>query len=824
MKNISEKSKTELISEIESLKQTNELLKNKLKNKFFSSIQDLTIEEYKLISEEETDAILKCNHKGDIFLVNDFVPKLTGYSKKKLLKMNISDFFSSNELIKKPLRYDLIKDGKSVKNRRIIIKKNGTSVNIEMISRKLSDKNLICFIRDISKEAQLQFALEQSEEKFRNIFDNAADIVILSKYKPGKVPVINDVNKTTLNVFGYTRDELIGEETSIFLNGKIKSIHLKNLTKVFLGKDVIFETEFTKKNGDVFPVEISGKLIKIGGEKYIHFVARNISERLAVKKQIKAGEEKYRLLFELLPYGGEVVNTQGIITDISPGTASMLGYKKEELIGMHISKIIDSDGFNQFKKKFPNLLKGKKEFAEICLVKKNGKKISVIRAGQPILNNKGKVTSILTLSVDITERKKIEKRLLEQNKEIATQNEEYQTLNEELQTSGRKLLVLNEELIIAKEKAEESNRLKTAFLANMSHEIRTPMNGILGFSQLLTIPGVSKEKTNEYIEIILHSGEHLLNIINDIIDISKIDAGQFTIHKTSININKVLNELFLIFNSQKKDIQNQNVEIKKRFPLEDEEVNIITDETRFNQIFTNLLNNAVKFTEKGYIELGYEIKNDDRIIFYVKDTGIGINRNMQKQIFERFTQATINTEKLYGGTGLGLAISKACTELLGGEIWLKSKEGKGSTFYFSLPYIASKIINPIIEKKEKSMSFNNETILIVEDDEINFLYLKELLDEYNINIIHVDNAEKAIKMVKDSDINIILMDIQLPGKDGNYAVSKIKELKPDMPIIAQSAYAFESDKRKSFNAGCNDYLVKPIKKKDLLHSLKKYLD
>ena len=805
MKIFDKKNKEQLLSEIEGLNKTVQLLKKSLHDKFFSSLKDMNMEDYDLITEQETDAIFKGNKKGDFILVNGFASKLTGYSENELLNMNISKLFKTDVLDQKPLRFDLVQAGKSIKNQRTIRKKDGSFVMIEMTSKKLSDESLICIMKDISKETELQTALKQSEDKFQEIFDSAADIMILAKFRAGNIPLITEINKATLNAFGYTKKELIGQNATILIKSKITNLHIKYLTKVLLGKRVIFESVFIKKNGEVFPVEISAKLIRTETEKLVHMVARDISERLTVQNQIKASEERYRLLFELLPYGGEVIDNKGFITEVSPGTATMLGYEKQELIGKHISSLIDKESVLKYKDKFPNLLKGNKEEAEICMIRKDGTKVSCIRSGQPIFNDQGKVESILTLSVDITERKKVEQILLERNKKIASQNKEYQ--------------FLNEELIIAKEKAEESNRLKSAFLANMSHEIRTPMNGIIGFSQLLTTPELSGKKIKDYTDIIIHSGKHLLSIINDIIDISKIDAGQIQIHKKTFNINHVLNELFSFFNSQKTEAFSNKAKLITVLPLDDNEVNINTDETRFKQIFSNLINNAIKFTEEGTIEFGYKPEKN-KLVFYVKDTGIGINKNMQILIFERFTQATINTEKLYGGTGLGLAISKACTKLLEGDIWLESEEGKGSTFFFSLPFNKSSENIPKKTQESREFSFNNESILIVEDDPINFTYLQEIISEYCITIVHMDTAKKAIEAVKQTNFQLVLMDIQLPGEDGNYAIREIKKTNPDLPIIAQSAYAFESDKQKSFDAGCDDYIIKPIIKEELLRKIK----
>jgi signal transduction histidine kinase/CheY-like chemotaxis protein len=395
-----------------------------------------------------------------------------------------------------------------------------------------------------------------------------------------------------------------------------------------------------------------------------------------------------------------------------------------------------------------------------------------------------------------------------------------------LATIGRDITELQEtqeKLIAAKEMAEESNKLKSAFLANMSHEIRTPMNGIIGFSQLLNTPDISKQKIKEYSDIITLSGKHLLNIIDDIIEIAKIDSGQIRMVKKTMNVNKVFYELFNFYNSNDIKKSNKKVDLRFYITLKDDEVNILSDETKFKQILTNLINNAIKFTDKGYIEFGY-YKEIDRLIFYVKDTGIGIHSSKYGMIFERFTQANSNTEKLYGGTGLGLAISKAYVKLLEGSIYLDSEPQKGSTFYFSLPY---EITETLTEKKSDIIDYelkgNNRIVLIVEDNEINIEYITELLSGMSLRFFAVRTSLEAIDFVKSQKPDLILMDIKLPDNDGNYTLKEIKKLYPDIPVIVQSAFAFENDKLKSFEAGCDDYIVKPIKKIELINKMKKYL-
>jgi signal transduction histidine kinase len=378
------------------------------------------------------------------------------------------------------------------------------------------------------------------------------------------------------------------------------------------------------------------------------------------------------------------------------------------------------------------------------------------------------------------------------------------------------------ELIKAKEKAEESDRLKSAFLANMSHEIRTPMNGILGFCSLLKRNNLDEEKRIQFIEIIESSGMQLLSTINDIIEIAKIESNLATINKIETNLNTILDDLFQIFHNQ---IKAKKLEFKLFKPLLDNDAYIYTDEIKIKQILSNLVSNAIKFTEKGSIEIGYEINN--RILFYVKDTGIGISSAHYEIIFEHFRQIDFSDKRKYGGTGLGLTIAKALVELLGGEIWLDSELGKGTTFYFTVPYQQSKKISLNTDysiQKDLNTLLSGKTILVAEDEETNYLFLKELFSNSKCHILWAKNGYDTIQLCeKYPNINLILMDIKMPEMDGFKATNILKNLYPDLPIIAVTAYAMPEDKEKALKAGCDGYISKPISKKMLVENIAKVL-
>ncbi len=387
-----------------------------------------------------------------------------------------------------------------------------------------------------------------------------------------------------------------------------------------------------------------------------------------------------------------------------------------------------------------------------------------------------------------------------------------------------KLEHLNKNLIKAKEKAEESDLLKSAFLANMSHEIRTPMNGILGFSDLLKNPNLTGEQQQKYIGVIEKSGDRMLNIINDIISISKIESGLMEVSKEESNINEQIEYIFTFF---KPEIEAKDILFSYRNSLPLKEAIIITDREKVYAILTNLVKNAIKYTEKGSIKVGYT-KKDNFLEFYVDDTGIGIPRDRQTAIFERFIQADIADNKAYQGAGLGLSISKAYIEMLGGKIWVESEKGIGSTFYFTLPY-HTEAINDNSTKFEKLHpvelpSINILKILIVEDDEASEELIAIAVKEFGKEIISVRTGTEAVTACKNiEDIDLVMMDIQLPKMDGYEATRQIRNFNKDIVIIAQTAFGLSGDREKAIAAGCNDYIAKPINVFELKQMIIKHL-
>jgi len=425
----------------------------------------------------------------------------------------------------------------------------------------------------------------------------------------------------------------------------------------------------------------------------------------------------------------------------------------------------------------------------------HGTKIVVMASAHAVKDKNGKPERIEGTIIDITDRKKAE-----------------------------------EELIKAKDKAEESDRLKTSFLHNISHEIRTPMNAIIGFSDLLNEPGLTTEKLKKFTDIIVQSTYQLLSIITDIVSISSIEAGHEGIVESEMNLNL---KCKLLYNQFIPLALKKNLTLSYEPTLDEKEALIITDVTKVIQVLTNLLNNAFKFTGKGSIEFGYQLKKNN-LEFYVKDTGIGIPHEKHNIIFERFRQVDENIARNYGGTGLGLSIAKTYVELLGGKIWLESETedlttGKagGSTFFFTIPYnpINKKAVKSIIGEAQEKFSFKEEkTILIAEDEYVNYYLFEELLYGLNIKLLYARDGREAVDLFKSNPgINLVLMDIKMPVMDGLEATSIIKSINPDIPVIAQTAYGNYEERENVLINRFSAYIYKPVSKEKLLGVLRDYL-
>jgi hypothetical protein len=514
--------------------------------------------------------------------------------------------------------------------------------------------------------------------------------------------------------------------------------------------------------------------------------AKEIEKRIATEKLLRESEESLRSLSDSTSASILIYNTNGIIY-ANPAAEKFTGYSSNELIKLPLSKLIHPS-YIQLVRAYNPIRKSTyttNATIEVQLIVKNGKKRwANINSG--LIKWKGEEAVIIS-AFDITKRKKTERKL-----------------------------------IFAKDEAEKSERLKSAFLANMSHEIRTPMNGILGFSELLKTPNLTNEKQLKYIDVIEKSGARMLNLINDILDISKIEANLMKTSLTKVHVNETLKYLLTFF---KLEAAQKGIVLSVKYHLPNSEASITTDKEKFTAILTNLIKNAIKYTPNGTIEVGYTLTPKNMLEFYVKDTGIGIPKDRQKAVFERFIQADIDDKQALQGAGLGLSISKAYVEMLRGKIWVSSKKNKGTTFYFSVPY--TKFDNEIEKENQKGSIKPKEMrkikILITEDDFTSKLLIITLLESFCSEILEASNGLEAVEICKNNpDIDLILMDIKMPKLNGYEATKQIRAFNKSVVIIAQTAYSMVGDKEKAIEAGCNDYISKPINNDELTSLINKH--
>lgn len=570
------------------------------------------------------------------------------------------------------------------------------------------------------------------------------------------------------------------------------------------------EKEYTIEQGNVIWVSLffSCFINSILDIKYIVISITDVSEIKKKNIQLKEAQLDWEYIFHAIGHPAALLDTNHKIIAVNNYVLEYTGKTIEELRKMHCFELFHGYNCNSPAEGCPlqKLLKsGKFETTEMEVEALNG---TYLVSCTPLKDQEGNIKSIIHIATDISAIKETERQLIQKEEELRIQNEEYEKLNQEL--------------LLAKEKAEESDRLKSAFLANLSHEIRTPMNGIIGFTDLLKEQQMSEDAQSKFLDIIDNSGQRLLSIINDIIEMSKLDSGQVNLNNKEISLtdlfNSVYNELVVGVKAE------QNIELIKTIPY-NQHNHILVDGGKLHQVITNLVNNAIKFTNEGYVEFGYEIKNENTLLFYVKDSGEGIAPEYYAEVFKRFRQ--LHDDSSTKGSGLGLAISKAYVELMGGSIWLESELKKGTTFYLTIPYVPveQKLTFSSDFSKEEPLSFTGHTILIVEDDEINFVYLSEIFSNTSAKIIRAYTGREAIEICNENDeISFVLMDIKLPEIDGYEATKEIKKIRPQLPIIAQTAYALPHDERKAYSVGCDGYIAKPVYKKNLIAILSKVLN
>ncbi len=649
--------------------------------------------------------------------------------------------------------------------------KDFCSVVIDEINTLLPQNNL--FVAFYDQKTDMLSVGGQSDEKDNNI-----------ETWPAEGSMTGYTIKLNKPVF-VTREEIL----DLCKTGKIKL--LGTMAELWLG------VPFTSKGG------ISGAIVIQNYDNPYAFCQADIEVVELVANEIRifldkknAEENALKLTKAVTESPASVIITDlaGHIEYVNPKFSSITGYSFEEVIGSNPSIFKSGDTpVSLYRNMWSTITSGKEWRGELKNRKKNGEfhweDISI----SPILGENGNISHYVAVKEDITDRKK-----------LITQ------------------------LIVARDKAEESDRLKTSFLQNISHEIRTPMNGIIGFIELLKDPDITGEEQTVYFNIIEKSSQRMLNTINDIIDISKIEAGIVMVKNSIVSVQQLVSDVVCFF---RPEVEKKGLKIDLSLDPSVENLTIVSDLEKLYAILTNLIKNAIKYSNTGNITVG-AVKKEKYVEFFVEDKGIGIPKEKIDKIFERFIQAESESMRSHEGAGLGLSIVKAYINLLGGVIHVDSEPGVGSKFKFVIPFDRSEVLTDIenMNLKREDLYLSSEyspdtiKILIAEDEETNAFYLNTILKQTNYNLLFAKNGREAVNMfAANRDIRIILMDIRMPEMDGYQATKLIKHVDPGVIVIAQTAYAFAGDREKALEAGCNDYLPKPIKKDDLLMMIKKHL-
>ena len=747
-------------------------------------------EQYRVLFQMAPVGIVIESQEGIIINANPAYCESVGYKPEELIGQHVSILAHPDNKHKVGKNISQILKGNPIKHIEKSINKNGSIVYTELHEKRIELPNgqpaILCFARDITQQKKEQDLLIEQEKKFRNIYNAFPDIY----FKSTKDGIVKEISPSVEKITGFSVDEVIGKHSSQFYYSDDDWAGIQN---ALLEKNEIndFDTRLKTKDKGFIHCSFSARVNfnEHNNPKEVEGVLRDITEREKTKLEIR----KLSRVVEQSPVIVVITDLDGAIEYVNPKFCEVTGYSLKEVIGK-TPRILKSGETppETYVSLWDTITSGKEWHGEFMNRRKNKELYWESAYIFPLKDDSGNITRFIAQKEDITARKKME-----------------------------------QDLIDARDKAEESDKLKSAFLANMSHEIRTPMNAIIGFSQLLSEPETPADERQHFIELIQNSGNDLLALIDDIIDISKIEAGQIKIVKSDYLLDSLLSELYDTFlGILKTKGKKDKLQLKYTRPKKAEKAIIYTDIDRFKQIFTNLLNNAIKFTDSGSVEFGFSIRKENGknvFKFHVSDTGIGIDEDKQGIIFNSFRQANDSNIRLYGGTGLGLAITKKMVELLGGKINVISKKGKGSTFSFTLPIRDEDNTAQFVNKQSKNninlkqdFEWSGKNLLIVEDDDQGFFFFEKVLKNTGIKITRAITGLSAVNQFQENNFDIILMDIQLPEMDGLEATKLIKKSNPEIPIIAQTAYALSGEREKCLQAGCDDYISKPIDISELL--------
>jgi len=814
---------------------------------------------YHDLVEQTRDIIFSLSPQGLLISLNQAFEHITGLQIQEWLGKPVLDLLHPEDFSLVSERFSKVLKGYLAEPIELRLrKKSGDYVLCEILASPQIKNEMIIglqgIIRDITERKRAENALRESEKRLKDIIFSMADWV----WEVDENGVYTYSSQKGFDFFGPSHENVIGKTPFDFMPPDEAKRVAAIFSEIAINKAPIKDLENWNimKNGERICLLTNGvpMIDKAGNLKGYRGVDKDITERRRAEQELiiankellfqneekekraaelKESEEKYRNIFESAAIGIYRTSPEGHILLANPMLINMLGYDTfENLAKRNLEKQGFEPGYERYEFREHIERDGYIIGLETAWQKKDGTTIFIRENAKVYRDGAGNVLYYDGTIEDITERKRAEQELIIANKELLFQNEEKEKRAAELILANKELLFQTEEkekraaeLIKAIKKAEESDNLKSAFLNNLSHEIRTPMNQILGFASLLKDPELTEVTRDEYIGLINSQSHQLLHIITDIVEISKITAGQVAIKSTSFNLSEMMNELYASF---KPKAEHRNLQLNLNKKIADSDDLIRGDQVKLNLIFRNLIENAIKYTNVGSVDIEYS-RVGDRLIIAVKDTGIGIEEQEKKIIFDHFRQIEISTMRQYGGLGLGLSISKAYIRMMSGVIRVESEPGKGSTFFVEIPFLPAVRVSestrnvlytPVISRPD----WQDKTLLIVEDEDSNVQYLTAALRITGAHILYAINGIEAVEQCKiHPEIAVVLMDIKMPRMDGLEATKIIKSFRNKLPVIATTAFAMTRDKEYILESGCDDYLPKPSTREDLIVKIQKWM-
>ncbi len=738
---------------------------------------------------------------GNILLANKACADFYNTTTKQLVYSNISDFHKSKaeceEIIKEDREVISNKTEQFIKSvvrtDLSLNKRSYETTKVPFTETKNKKTYSLGILVDVTDKKRVEREIEEAKEKYRLLVERGTDGIMIIQTQ-----TIVFANNQAASIFGQPLEDIINHPLRKFVKRSYLKKAIEKYTKDAKNKNLenYYEVKISKPDGEETYAEAKIATVNYEGKKSRLVFIRDITKRKQAEKKSERDKNMLNQAQKIAKLGSWYWDVQKKSFRCSDEIYRILGVEKTQLIERNpkwFANFIPKFEREKVLNSFINSLRNEEPLDIEFPIKTNLKERKIIHSQSQVYFDKtGRLERVIGTLLDISERIRIEQALKE-----------------------------------AKSKAEEADKLKSAFLANMSHEIRTPMNAILGFASLLKRQELSKETHLDYIDHIQQSGEGLLKLINDIVDISKIESNQLQIENGPIRINTLLDKLYSRYEELLILKNRHTIRLNVEKALTDPGFTIISDAFRLQQVISNLLNNSLKFTVDGEITFGYKIVNST-LEFFVVDEGIGIADDKKDQIFKRFGKLDDPSRMNKSGTGLGLSISKSLVNLMGGKIWLESGEPGNTKFCFSIPLqFAEKEKLPEKNCAEPPCSNNPElskkTILIAEDELLNYKLLETLLLKTGARVLWAKNGKEAVDIASSKKIDLIFMDIKMPEMNGYEATRAIKKIDNTIPIIAQTAFAFANEKKYILQSGCDMYLTKPIDHKEIYDVVNRFL-